>query len=229
MNIRTNLTLGIMNENELNHDHNLVITGLTYNNRLYTELELYGRLNNVSVPTIRRRIKSIPNRNCSQYFIRNNNKLYVSDAIRYFKSKEFSTIDDVKGNWVIYLSGFEWDYFGTVRFKNKFSIDTVRKKVETFFAKLSSKFRGKGIRLFYTLENALDENGGFHIHFILWVDHEAISDIKKFTENHFRGKSNSNYANTLLTKYDASLGGIAYILKEIHIHEDSTDFLVKNI
>lgn len=59
--------------NELNtHDHNSVITGVTYNNKLYIELELYFRLNKLSDSTISRIKKSIPNRNDYQCFINMN-------------------------------------------------------------------------------------------------------------------------------------------------------------
>lgn len=230
MNIRTNLKLESINENELNDiNHNLVITGLTYNNRNYIELSVYSQMSKISVPTLRRTIKKIPSNKCSQFLIRNSNKIYITNAVRHIVTKDFSVFSSIKGNWVTYLSGFEWDYFGTVRFKSNYGIDTIRKKVEVYFDKISAKFKGKGIRLFYSLENALNKLDGYHIHFIIWVNHENKSDIKKFTESHFRGKSNKEYANTLMMKYDPNKGGIAYILKEINTHEDSTDFLKKNL
>jgi hypothetical protein len=84
--------------------------------------------------------------------------------------------------------------------------------------------------MFYTLENNGDNNAGFHMHFLLWVSPSAKEEVKKFTESHFRGKGNRLFANTDMVKYDPTKGGVAYMLKELHRHNnDSVDFFTHNI
>lgn len=229
MNIRTNLNLELEDENIINNvNHNLIFTGITYNHRSYYELSIYSKLRDISDSQLRRNIKKVPNERCGLYFIKNANKYYVTDAISQINSECFSSLDEISGNWATYLAGFKWDFFGTVRFPQKLSIDSCRKRAETFFDKISSKFKGKGIRLFYTLENGLNPEDGFHFHFLLWVDVENKSDVKRFTEGHFRGKGNK-FANTHMVEYDPSQGVIFYMLKEQHKHENGVDFLVKNL
>ena len=228
-NIRTNLKFELDEENIINNvNHNLIFTGYTINHRSYYELSTFSILRDVSDSTLRRNIDKVPNEKCGLYFVRIASKYYVTDAITYINNETFSSLNEINGNWATYLAGFKWDFFGTVRFPQKLSIDSVRKRAETFFDKISSKFKGKGIRLFYTLENGLNPEAGFHIHFLLWVDEKNKSDVKKFTEGHFRGKGNK-FANTHMVEYDPSQGAIFYILKEQHYHENGVDLLVKNL
>jgi hypothetical protein len=228
-NIRTNLKFELDEENIINNvNHNLIFTGYTINHRSYYELSTFSILRDVSDSTLRRNIDKVPNEKCGLYFVRIASKYYVTDAITYINNESFSSLNEINGNWATYLAGFKWDFFGTVRFPQKLSNDSVRKRAETFFDKISSKFKGKGVRLFYTLENGLKPEDGFHFHFLLWVDGENKIDVKKFTEGHFRGKGNK-FANTHMVEYDPSQGAIFYMLKEQHIHENGVDFLVKNL
>jgi hypothetical protein len=146
----------------------------------------------------------------------------------HINSKDFSRLNEINGNWATYLGGFEWDFFGTVRFPSKLSMDTVRRRAQTYFDKISTKYKGKGIRLFYAMENDHNPDNGFHFHFLLWIDAQNKDGIKRFTEGHFRGKGNK-HANTHMVEFDPTQGAIFYILKEQHAHENGVDFLTKNL
>jgi hypothetical protein len=205
-------------------------TGLTYNNRTYYDLSVFSDRHNVSEVNLRRDKLLVPAISSSQYFLRVGNKLYFSDALMQLKGSQPSSLDSVSGNWAAYISGFEWDFFGTVRYQNKYSLLTAKQRADKYFKKLKIKYKRQKIRMFYTLENNGDNNAGFHMHFLLWVSPSAKDEVKNFTESHFRGKGNRLFANTHMVKYDPTKGGVAYMLKELHLHNnDSVDFFTHNI
>lgn len=229
MNIRTNLRLELENESIINNiDHNLIFTGYTLNHRSYYELAVFCKLRDVSDSKLRRDIDKVPNEKCGLYYIRISSKYYVTDALLHIDNENYSKLNEINGNWATYLAGFEWDFFGTVRFPSKLSLDTVRRRAQTYFDKISAKYKGKGIRLFYAMENDLNSDNGFHFHFLLWIDETNKDGIKRFTEGHFRGKGNK-HANTHMVEFDPTQGAIFYILKEQHAHENGVDFLTKNL
>lgn len=229
MNIRTNLRLELENESIINNvNHNLIFTGYTINHRSYYELAVFCNLRNVSDSKLRRDIDKVPNEKCGLYYIRISSKYYVTDALLHIDNENYSKLNEINGNWATYLAGFSWDFFGTVRFPSKLSLDTVRRRAQTYFDKISAKYKGKGIRLFYAMENDLNSDNGFHFHFLLWIDETNKDGIKRFTEGHFRGKGNK-HANTHMVEFDPTQGAIFYILKEQHAHENGVDFLTKNL
>lgn len=231
MNIKTNLQLNYGYESVMNNiDHNIVVTGLTYNHRTYSELSVFSKLHNKSVQTLRRLKELVPGNRCSQYYLRMGNKLFVSDAMLQLNDQAYSHLSDIGGNWAVFLAGFEWDFFGTIRYRSKYSLLSAKEKAHKYFKKLKIKYKREQIRLFYSLENGGDANEGFHMHFVLWVSTDDKDGVKRFTESHYRGNGEQPYANTHMVKYDPTKGGIAYMLKELHQHDnDSVDFLTHNL
>lgn len=230
MNIRIIVELDNEQQVELNDiEHNLVVTGITFNSRLYYDLEGYSKRHKESVVNVRRKKQLVPSINCSQYYLRIGNKIYVSDALSQITEQQ-SNLYEVSGNWATYIGGFEWDYFGTVRYQNKYSLLTAKERAEKFFKKLKMKFKKEQIRMFYTMENNGEANTGFHMHFLLWVSTSIKDEVKSFTESHFRGKGQRLFANTHMVKYDPTQGAVQYMLKELHLHNnDSVDLLTHNL
>jgi hypothetical protein len=229
--IKTSLQFNMGTESDVNNiDHNIVVTGLTYNHRTYSELSVFSQLHKQSITTLRRITKLVPSKRCSQYYLRMGNKLFLSDAILRLNEEAFSQLNEVGGNWAVYLAGFQWDYFGTIRYSSRYSLLTAKEKANKYFKKLKIKYKREQIRLFYTLESGINPNEGFHMHFVLWISTNDKNGVKNFTESHFRGNGERPYANTQMVKYDPKKGGIPYILKEIHKHDnDTVDFLTHNL
>jgi hypothetical protein len=213
-----------------NPDHNLVVTGLTFNNKTYYDLNAFSRRHNESEVNLRRYKQLVPAISGSDYFLRVGNKIFVSDSLLQLKARQPSSLDMLNGNWAAFIGGFEWDFFGTVRYQNKYSLTTARIRAEKYFKKLKIKYKREQIRMFFTLENDGDPNAGFHMHFLIWVSSPDKAGTKSFTESHFRGKGGRMFANTHMVKYDPTQGGIAYMLKELHLHNnDSVDFYMHNL
>jgi hypothetical protein len=208
-------------------NHNITPPYLIINHRTYYSVDSFAENYNVSEAFVRKQIKLVENKDCQLYFYRIQNKLWVTDAIFQLKSQSMSKLSKVEGTLAKYLQGFEWDFFGTVRFQSKFSQDTVRSIAEVFAKRLTTKYYGKGLRLFYAIEKNPEWNSGFHFHFLLWVDSDNKSEVKKFTEGHFRG-SKGTYGNTHMVTYNPSLGAAAYILKQLHLLPDAYDFFSIN-
>jgi len=209
-------------------NHNIIPPDLIINHRTYYSVDSFIKTYNVNDTFVRKQIKKVENKDCHLYFYRILNKLWVTDALLHLNSSSMSKLSKIEGSWAKYLQGFEWDFFGTISFKNKYSQNTVRTIAEAFAKRLTTKYFGKGLRMFYAIEKNPEWNSGFHFHFLLWVDTEDKSEVKKFTEAHFRG-SKGTYGNTHMVKYDPNLGAASYILKQSHLLEDSFDFITRNL
>jgi hypothetical protein len=209
-------------------NHNINPTSLTINHRIYYNIESFIKTYNVNKTFVRRQIKLVENRDFDLYFYRVLNKLWVTEALLHLNSASMSKLAKIEGTWAKYMQGFEWDFFGTVSFKNKYSQNTVRSIAETYVKRLTTKYYGKGLRIFYAIEKNPEWNSGFHFHFLLWLDSENKPEVKKFTEGHFRG-SKGTYGNTQMVTYDPSLGASAYMLKQSHLLEDSIDIISRNL
>ena len=209
-------------------NHNITYESMMINSRTFHSVKSFCQTYQVNDSFVRRKIKLVENKDCHFYFYRIDGKVWVSDALLHLNSSGMSKLSKIEGTWAKYLQGFEWNFFGTVSFKNKYSQNTVRNIAEAFAKKLTSKYYGKGLRMFYAIEKNPEWNSGFHFHFLLWVDSEDKSEVKKFTEAHFRG-SKGTYGNTHMVKYDPNLGAASYILKQSHLLEDSFDFITRNL
>ncbi len=154
------------------------------------------------------------------------NKLFVSEALLNFDVSSFKKTKDIKGNYLAYLSGFEWDFFGCVSYAHKLQLTSVKERLERLGKKLATKYKGNEIRLFYTVEQNPDLSG-YHAHFLLWLDAEDKTAIKQFTENSLRGKSDSQMVNTFIERFNPNEGGVAYVLKEINLSPDGYDLIWK--
>ena len=209
-------------------NHNITPTALTINSRTYYSVDSFIKTYNVNDTFVRRKLRLVENKDCHLSFVRLFNKLWVTDALLHLNSSSSSRLSKIEGTWAKYLQGFQWDFFGTVTFQSKFSQNTVRSIAEVFAKRLTTKYYGKSLRMFYAIEKNPEWNSGFHFHFLLWVDSENKSDVKKFTEGHFRG-SKGTYGNTHMVTYDPSRGAAAYILKQSYLLEDSFDFIARNL
>ena len=204
-----------------------VATGLTTNGRSYTEIESYCKAYEKSDATVRRLLKKVEHARCNEFFIKLNNKIYVSPNISMLTNEHYSKIDTLHGNWEVFLRGFEWDYFGCVSFRWSITQKTAKERMAKLFEKLSSKYKSAEIRLFYVCEENKTRNG-YHTHFILWTDIANKAEIKSYVENHFRGKGTEPFANTKIETYDPKDGGIGYLLKEMSKNPDGYDYHYKN-
>lgn len=204
-----------------------VPTGLTINQRSYIEIEQYCRIHNVSDSTVRRRLKKVEHNRCNEFFIRMLNKIYVSPSITMLTNENYNKTDTINGNWETFLRGFDWDFFGCVSFRWSITQQTAKDRMGKFFDKMSSKYKGAEIRLFYVCEENKTRNG-YHSHFILWSDIPDKAEVKSYTENHFRGNGKDPFANTKIEKYDTNRGGIGYLLKEVTRNPDGYDYHYKN-
>lgn len=204
-----------------------VITGLTINNRTYVEIKQHCKKHKVSDSKVRGLIKNVEHARCNEFFIKINNKIYVNPSIAMLSDENFSKMNTLKGNWEAFLRGHEWDYFGCVNFEWCLQQSTVKERMNTFFDKLSKKYKTAAIRLFYVCEKNPDRDG-YHTHFLLWTDIANKAEVKKFTENHFRGNGAKQFANTKIEKYEPNEGGVGYCLKQMHLNPDGYDYLYKN-
>jgi hypothetical protein len=152
------------------------------------------------------------------------NKLFVSEALLNLNLDSFKKTKDIKGNYLVYLSGFEWDFFGCVRYAHKLQLNSVKERMERLGKKLANKYKGNEVRLFYTVEQNPDLSG-YHAHFLLWLDADDKTAIKQFAENSLRGKSLNG--NTYLERFNQNEGGVAYVLKEINLYPDGYDLVWK--
>jgi len=204
------------------------ITGLTLNGRSYFEVKHYCKnIGNISDSTVRRLLKKVEHNVCNDYFIKLANKIFVSPNITMLKDEHFSKMDTINGSWEKFLRSFEWDYFGCVSYRWSISLNTAMERMTSYFEKLGKKYKTAEMRLFYVCEQNKTRDG-YHVHFVLWTDVEHKTDVKSFTENHFRGKAAEPFANTKIEKYDPNEGGIGYLLKEILQNQDGYDYLYKN-
>lgn len=80
------------------------------------------------------------------------NKLFVSEALLNLDVNSFKKTKDINGNYLAYLSGFEWDYFSCVRFAHKLQSNSVKERLKRLGKKLATKYKGNEVRLFYTVE-----------------------------------------------------------------------------
>jgi len=164
--------------------------------------------------------------NFAMYFYRLMNKLFVSEALLNFDVSSFKKTKDIKGNYLAYLSGFEWDCFGCVRYAHKLQLNSVKIRMERLGKKLATKYKENEIRLFYAVEQNPDFSG-YHAHFLLWSDSENKTELKRFAENSLRGKSDEQMVNTFMERFNPNEGGVAYILKEINLNPDGFDLIWK--
>lgn len=218
--VLNDVPMGSMNDN-------MVPTGVTINGRVYYELKVFcKRYKNHSQSKVRRKMRLLERSNFAMYFYRLMNKLFVSEALLNFDMNSFKKTKDIKGNYLAYLSGFEWDFFGCVRYAHKLQLNSVKERMERLGKKLATKYKGNEIRLFYTVEQNADLSG-YHAHFLLWLDADDKTAIKKFTENSLRGKNDNHTVNTYLERFNPDEGGVAYILKEINLNPDGFDLIWK--
>lgn len=150
----------------------------------------------------------------------------MSEALLNLNLDSFKKSKDIKGNYLAYLSGFEWDFFGCVRYAHKLQLNSVKDRMERLGKKLATKYKWNEIRLFYTVEQNTDLSG-YHAHFLLWLDAEDRTAIKQFTENSLRGKSDNHTVNTFMDRFNPNEGGVAYILKDINLNPDGYDLLYR--
>ena len=216
--VLNDVPMGSMNDN-------MVPTGLTINGRTYFELKVFcKKYKNHSESKVRRKLRLLERNNFAMYVYRLMNKLFVSEALLNFDVNSFKKTKDIKGNYLAYLSGFEWDFFGCVRYSHKLQLNSVKERMERLSKKLATKYKGKETRLFYTVEQNTDHSG-YHAHFLLWMDADDKKAIKQFTENSLRGKSVN--VNTYLERFNPDEGGVAYILKDINLNPDGYDLIWK--
>ena len=212
--------MGSMNDN-------MVPTGLTINGRVYYELKVFcKKYKNHSESKVRRKLRLLERSNFALYVYRLMNKLFVSEALLKLNLDSFKKIKDIKGNYLAYLSGFEWNYFGCVRYAHKLQMNSIKIRMELLGKKLATKYKENEIRLFYTIERKPDESG-YPAHFLLWSDSEKKVELKRFAENGLRGKSDVQTVNTYLELFNPEEGGVAYILKEISLNPDGFDLIWK--
>jgi hypothetical protein len=219
--VLNDVPMGSMNDN-------IVPTGVTINGRVYYELKVFcKRYKNHSESKVRRKMRFLERSNFAMYFYRLMNKLFVSEALLNFDVSSFKKTKDIKGNYLAYISGFEWDYFGCVRYAHKLQMNSVKIRMERLGKKLATKYKENEIRLFYAVEQNPDFSG-YHAHFLLWSDSENKTELKRFAENSLRGKSNEQTVNTYLEPFNPEEGGVAYILKEIIWNPDGFDLIWKS-
>jgi hypothetical protein len=123
-----------------------------------------------------------------------------------------------------YLSGFQWNFFGSVRYAHKLQLNSVKERMERLGKKLATKYKRNEVRLFYTVEQNPDLSG-YHAHFLLWQNAEDKTAIKQFIENSLRGKIVN--VNPYLERFNPDEGGVAYILKDINLNPDGYDLIWK--
>jgi hypothetical protein len=228
-NIKINLTLDLGQLPQRKMEDNYCLTGVTISERIYFEITEYAKqFENNSVATVRRKLKKVEHHRCNDFFVRILNKYFVSPSLNNLSNEHYSKLIELKGNLATYLTGFEWDYIGCVRFASCLKQLTVKHKMEKMFELLTKKYKSASVRMFYVCEKN-KENNGYHSHFVIQSKDIPKTNLKSFIENHFRGKANGIYANTKIEKYDPNLGGIPYMLKELHLNCDGYDFPCKNM
>jgi hypothetical protein len=208
-------------------NHNIVPPYFDLHGRTYYSVESFCKRHNVCDSFVRRQVKLVQNKNCTLWFIRILDRLWLTDSLLHLNFDNSKKISQIEGTWVAFLRGFNWDYFGTVRFSKKYSQKTVTGIVEAFVKRLTMKYFGLKTGLFYAVEQNPDNPRAFHFHFLLLVDTKDKTELKRFTESHFRGSKNT-YGNTHMVKYDPNLGAASYILKQVHLLEDSCDIFTRN-
>jgi hypothetical protein len=218
--VLNDVLMGSMNDN-------MVPTGVTINGRVYYELKVFcKKYKNHSESKVRRKLRLLERSNFALYVYRLMNKLFVSEALLSLNLDSLKKTKDIKGNYLAYLSGFEWDYFGCVRYAHQMQLNTVKMRMERLAKKLATKFKQNEIRLFYTIERNPDKDG-YHAHFLLWTDADDKTAMKQFAENSLRGKSDNQTVNTFMEPFNPDEGGVAYILKEINLNPDGYDLIWK--
>ncbi len=218
--VLNDVPMGSMNDN-------MVPTGVTINGRVYYELKVFcKKYKNHSESKVRRKLRLLERINFALYVYRLMNKLFVSEALLSLNLDSLKKTKDIKGNYLAYLSGFEWDYFGCVRYAHKLQLNSVKERMERLGKTLATKYKGNEVRLFYTVEQNPNLSG-YHAHFLLWTDAENKAELKRFAENSLRGKSNVLTVNTYIKQFYPEEGGVAYILKEISLNPDGFDLIWK--
>jgi hypothetical protein len=66
------------------------------------------------------------------------NKLFVSEALLNFEVTIFKKTRDINGHYSAYLSGFEWNFFGCVRYARKLQLNSVKERMERFGKELAT-------------------------------------------------------------------------------------------
>jgi hypothetical protein len=136
--ILDNVPMGSMNDN-------MVPTGVTINGRAYNELKVFcKRYKNHSESKVRRKMRLLERSNFAMYFYQIMNKLIVSEALFNFDMNSFKKTKDIKCNYLAYLSGFEWDFFGCVRYAHKLQLNSVKERMERLEKKLATKYKIQG-------------------------------------------------------------------------------------
>lgn len=219
--VLNDVPMGSMNDN-------MVPTGVTINGRVYYELKVFcKKYKNHSESKVRRKLRLLERSNFALYVYRLMNKLFVSEALLNLNLDSFKKSKDIKGNYLAYLSGFEWDFFGCVRYAHKLQLNSVKERMERLGKKVATKYKDNEIRLFYTVEHNPNLSG-YHAHFLLWLDADDKTAIKQFTENSLRGNSDNQTVNTFMERFNPNEGGVAYILKEINLNPDGFDLIWKS-
>ena len=148
-------------------NYNMLPTGVTINGRTYNELKVFcKRYKNHPESKTRRTMKLLERSNFSMYFYRLMNKLFVLEALFNFDVSSFKKTKDIKGNYLTYLSRFEWDYFGCVGYVHKLQMKSVKLKMERLGKKLATKYKEIEFRLYYAVEQNPDFTG-YHAHYLL--------------------------------------------------------------
>ncbi len=208
-------------------DDEFIVTGITVNQKPYTEIKQFCLMYGISDSKIRRLIRKVEHNRSREFFIKMENKIFVSPSILMLTDENFSKLETLNGNFEVLFRGFDWDYFGCVSFVWELKQKTVSDRMNKFFDKLGSKYKDAKIRMFFVCEENKTRKG-YHTHFILWTNIKDKSEVKSFTENHFRGNGKNPSANTKIEKYDPKEGGVGYLMKELHKNLDGYDYLTKN-
>lgn len=210
-----------------NTTENLVVSGITYNNAVYIELNEFSKEYDISTMSVRRLLNRVESKDCTQYYFKLENKIYASRRVLLLKDKNFSLLNEMQGNWATHLAGYDWDWFVSVRYTNNFKQPSTVRVMNSFFKKISDRFKSYEFRMFFATEKNIADDG-YHNHFILYSDFPDKKLIREFMEEYFQGHGSNAFADADIQVFNPNLGGIAYIMKEIHINNDSYDFKWKN-
>lgn len=210
-----------------NTTENLVVSGITYNSVTYIELNEFSKEYDVSTTSVRRLLRRVESKDCSQYYLKMENKIYASKRVLLLKDKNFSLLNEMQGNWATHLAGYEWDWFVSVRYTNAFKQKSAVRVMNSLFKKLSDRFKANEFRMFFVTEkNKADE--GYHSHFLLHSDVVGGDLVRELMQEYFQGHGGKPFADADIRIFNPNLGAIAYTLKEIHLHPDSYDLKWKN-
>lgn len=209
-------------ENDLGYDYEFNVSGMTISGVTYYSINEYCRRFNKFQGTIRNWLKKVPANLSREFYITVDGKIFVTKSIELLGDPNFARKVKVKGDMVPFLTKYDWDFWGTVRYENKYQMLTVAKKIEDMYRFILKKNKNTELRLFYVTEENPDLTG-FHSHFILWTNNKNKSGIKSLTENYLRGRK--DVANTLIENYADDGGAIPYMLKQTTRFKDGYNLL----